>query len=349
MFLASNGELGLLPASSVKAYAFGRAKMNANKIPAKIKNAINEADKMIAKREQNQSFVSQENEAAIDFTTNTELENSQSSDSYKKTFGIIGLGNLTQIMLGKFLSSGHNCIIWDIELAKGNIHNPLDQAVVAQSPGDVIRKADVTFCYMDNDEKANMMVNGIDGVLESMNSSKSYVEMSQIDQATSMQISEKIKRKGGRYLEAQTVYFPGMLEKVQGVTFSAGDSSLSDECMSVFSFFSSNVYYFGQVGVASLNKILISSLCNSMATAIEESFSLSHRYGLDLDVFAETAKMCLSQQVEPIIDLLLAGHEVPKKKMIQEQQHSQKVALSAGLHTPVLSATTQSLLSKMEQ
>lgn len=349
-FFGPRGEYALLPASAIEAYTNRRANMKENKIPAKLKSVIKEADEEIAKRKQNQSSISQEDNPAVDSTTNSQLENSQmdmTSHDSMTTYGIIGLGNLSQIMLENFLNSGHDCIIWDIELSKGNIQNPSGRATVATSPGEVIRTADITFCYMDNEKKAAMMVYGADGVLESMTLSKGYVEMSQLDQDTSMRISASIEDKGGRYLEAQTIYFPGLLEKVQGVTFLAGNQSLFNECVSAFSCFSSNVYYFGQVGVASLTKILLSSLCNNMASAFGESFSLAQRCGLNMNDFAETVNLCLPRQVQPLINLMLSGQDLPNKKMVVEQRHLQKVAFSVDVPTPVLSATTQSLLAKL--
>lgn len=87
------------------------------------------------------------------------------------------------------------------------------------------------------------MVFGNCGVLQEIDTRKSYVEMTGIDVETSKDIEEAITSKGGRYLEAQLQGSKQESEDGQLVILCSGDRSLYDDCLSAFAAMGKNSFF----------------------------------------------------------------------------------------------------------
>ncbi|KAK9498166.1 hypothetical protein O3M35_004043 [Rhynocoris fuscipes] len=113
-----------------------------------------------------------------------------------------------------------------------------------------------------------------------MNPSKAYVEMTNIDTETSLDINEAIMSRGARYLEAQ---IQGSLEEAEEgrlVLLCAGDRSLYDECHSCFEAIGYSSFFFGDVGNATKMNLVIQMMCATVIAGLAESMALIEKFGL---------------------------------------------------------------------
>lgn len=176
------------------------------------------------------------------------------------------------------------------------------------------------------------MVFGNCGVLQEMDTRKSYVEMTSIDQETSKDIEDAITSKGGRYLEAQLQGSKQESEDGQLVILCSGDRSLYDDCLSAFSamgknsFFLNSKYFeinsnnmkknkspltgsdltFGNyryilstakiAGSATKMNLVLQLVAGVMISGLAEGMALADRIGLDMkdvmDVMKLTSMAC---------------------------------------------------------
>ncbi|XP_017489070.1 PREDICTED: glyoxylate/succinic semialdehyde reductase 1-like [Rhagoletis zephyria] len=310
--------------------------------------ALQEADEAIAQEQDKPTLDLPSNMELSEDAQSTICTTTTSNSGEEKVYGILGLGLISQLILKQILTNGYRCIVWDIELLQGNIKLSDERISIAKTPGEVIRNSRIIFSFVDFDVK--MMIYGNDGVLTSIDSTKGYVEMSHIDHLSSKEISASIEGKGARYIEAGTIYFPGILEKAQGITIMAGNRSLFDECSPLFDSTSSKIFYLGPVvGLATLEKTFISSLCNIMTSAMGESFRIVRQANLNVETFTEIAQICLNHQMERSFELLLNQQEIPLQKMIKEQQYMQREASNYLVSLPITAIATQSLLAMSDQ
>jgi 3-hydroxyisobutyrate dehydrogenase-like beta-hydroxyacid dehydrogenase len=67
----------------------------------------------------------------------------------------------------------------------------------ALTPSDVIAESDITFSCVSDPQAAKDLVFGNCGVLQEINTTKGYVDMTGMDSDTSQDIAEAISLKGG--------------------------------------------------------------------------------------------------------------------------------------------------------
>jgi 3-hydroxyisobutyrate dehydrogenase len=131
------------------------------------------------------------------------------------------------------LNSGHTVTVWNRTTEK--VRDFLEAgAKEALTPSDVIAESDITFSCVSDPQAAKDLVFGNCGVLQEINTTKGYVEMTGIDSDTSQDIAEAISLKGGRYLEAQIQGSKSQAQDGTLVILVAGDRSLFDDCQSCF-------------------------------------------------------------------------------------------------------------------
>lgn len=120
------------------------------------------------------------------------------------------------------------------------------------------------------------MVFGNCGVLsaDSLRDGKAYVEMTGMDDATSIEICEAIVSKGGRYLETQIQGSKKEAEEGELLLISAGDRSVFDECSTCFQAMSSRSFFLGDVGNAAKMYMVLQVMAGVNLAGLAEAMAL---------------------------------------------------------------------------
>merc|ERR1719192_484538 len=138
----------------------------------------------------------------MDLVTSSQTLREKDIQPSKLNFGFLGLGIMGSGIVKNLLNSGHNVTVWNRTTEK--VRDFLEAgAKEALTPSDVIAESDITFSCVSDPQAAKDLVFGNCGVLQEINTTKGYVEMTGMDSDTSQDIAEAISLKGGRYLEAQ--------------------------------------------------------------------------------------------------------------------------------------------------
>jgi len=266
----------------------------------------------------------------IDLVTSSQTLREKDIQPSKLTFGFLGLGIMGSGIVKNLLNSGHNVIVWNRTTDK--VRDFVEAgAKEALTPSDVIADSDITFSCVADPQAAKDLVFGNCGVLQEINTTKGYVEMTGIDSETSQDIAEAISLKGGRYLEAQIQGSKTQAQDGTLVILVSGDRSLFDDCQSCFQAMGKNSFYLGEVGNATKMNLVLQTMMGVTLAGLAEGMALADRAGLQqkdvLEVLELTGLACpiLLNKGRSIID---GGF--PTHQPLQHMQKDLKLSLNMG-------------------
>jgi len=266
----------------------------------------------------------------IDLVTSSQTLREKDIQPSKLTFGFLGLGIMGSGIVKNLLNSGHNVIVWNrtTDKVKDFVEAGAKEAL---TPSDVIADSDITFSCVADPQAAKDLVFGNCGVLQEINTTKGYVEMTGIDSETSQDIAEAISLKGGRYLEAQIQGSKTQAQDGTLVILVSGDRSLFDDCQSCFQAMGKNSFYLGEVGNATKMNLVLQTMMGVTLAGLAEGMALADRAGLQqkdvLEVLELTGLACpiLLNKGRSIID---GGF--PTHQPLQHMQKDLKLSLNMG-------------------
>ncbi len=108
----------------------------------------------------------------------------------------LGLGIMGNAMAENLLAAGHELVVWNRSLER--CHPLVAKGATAV---ETLAAADICIAMLADHEAACDVVFNEDGVLETMGSGKSYIDMSTVDPQTAEVIGTEIEAAGGRFLE----------------------------------------------------------------------------------------------------------------------------------------------------
>ena len=199
-----------------------------------------------------------------------------------KKYGFLGLGIMGQAMAANLLKADLTVTVWnrttnkcDALIKKGALHQ--------ETPAKVVANSDITFAMVSDPAAAKELCFGKQGVLKGIGQGKDYIDVSTVDPQTSIEISNAIVEKGGRYLEAPVSGSKKPAEDGALVFLCAGDNSLYDEAIPAFELMGKKSFYLGETGFGAKMKLVINMIMGTMMAGFAEGISLGEKSGLKVD------------------------------------------------------------------
>lgn len=207
-------------------------------------------------------------------------------------YGFLGLGIMGKAMAANLLGAGLDVTVWN--RTKEKCMPLVEQgAFLGNSPGEVTAKCDITFAMVSDPAAAASLFFDEDGARHGIIPGKAYIDVSTVDPATSLQIAEAVKAKGGRFLEAPVSGSKKPAEDGTLVFLCSGDESLYHDAEPAFQIMGKKSFYFKEVGQGAQMKLVINMIMGTMMTAFGEGLALGGKVGLNmtdiLNVLAEGA------------------------------------------------------------
>jgi 3-hydroxyisobutyrate dehydrogenase len=246
-------------------------------------------------------------------------------------FGFLGLGIMGQGIVKNLLNSGHSVTVWNRTPSKCRDFVKAG-AIKGQTPADVVSASDITFTCVSDPHAAKDMVFGNCGVLQEMRPGKGYVEMTTVDTETSVDISEAITMRGGRYIECQMQGSKVQAEEGTLILMAAGDKSLFDDCYSCIQSMSSNSFYLGSVvGSAAKMNLVLQVIHGTVVAGLAEGLALADRAGLRQNDLYEVIELS-SLSCPAILDKAKSIIEgaFPTSMPLQHMQKDLRLSLQMG-------------------
>lgn len=267
-------------------------------------------------------------------------------------YGFIGLGNLGQQLLKYLLEDKREVTIWNRTLSKCDDFESLG-AVVAKTPGDVVRESDIIFSCLADGAAAAKIFFGNCGVSQEIGVTKGYVELSSLDALTSKNISTSISSKGGRYLEAPFIIpISKKLKQRSMVVLASGDRSLFDDCAPFFNVICKRIFFLGeQAGQASRMNNIVSSLCSNIVGSLIESLALVDRLGFVAKDFMEivNSSSIASSMIEENAEAMASGsytRELPIGHIRRDLSYALELSNSLNCPTPITATANEMFKQK---
>ena len=203
--------------------------------------------------------------------------------------GYIGLGALGRHLAGSLLQAGFPLTVYDIDRTCA-IDLERNGAVCADSVLEMARASDTVITCLPSPEAVNEVVAGEDGVFEGLAAGGTWIEMSTNDAHEIQRLAALGAERGIETLEAPVTggvhrAAAGMITVLVG-----GRRPVYERHMTAFDAMGGKVFYVGELGQASVIKVITNMLAFIHLVADGEALMLAKKGGIDLGLAWEIIK-----------------------------------------------------------
>ena len=263
----------------------------------------------------------------------------------KETVGFIGLGIMGQAMAVNVLKGGWPLLVWNRSpgpaealAAKG--------ALVAGSPRELARKADVTICMLTGNEALSEVLFGENGLAEVLGPGKTLLNMSTIAPALAEEFSARLAAKGADYLDCPVSGSKKPAEEGTLIVLAGGKADVVAAREPLLLSMAQKVIHCGPAGKGSLMKMSVNLLLSVMNAGLAEAVSFGAAGGLAvgtmLEVILSGPLACgLFKLKAPMLEAGAFPTQFPLKHMAKDLKYVSDTAYAQKTPVPLaLSALT---------
>jgi 3-hydroxyisobutyrate dehydrogenase-like beta-hydroxyacid dehydrogenase len=204
----------------------------------------------------------------------------------QKRIGFAGLGLMGSRMARHLLEKGFPLGVWNRTAERCR---PLAAAGadVAHSPRELAAGADVVVACLSDPAAVERLVFAEDGVLQAARPGFRYLECSTISPGLMKRIAEALRSKGADALEAPVTGSRLGAEKGTLLLMTGGRPELHEELMPVMMAFGGRAIHCGEIGQASLVKLIGNTFISFMLEALCEGIVVGRKAGLSIETILE--------------------------------------------------------------
>ena len=205
------------------------------------------------------------------------------------SIGYIGLGSLGRHLAGSLLRAGFALTVYDLDPATAR-ELLAAGAVWAGSPAEVARASDTVVTCLPSPEAVATTVSGAQGILEGLAVGGTWIDMSTNDLHELQRLAALAAERGVATLEAPVTggvhrAATGMITVMVG-----GDETVFAAHLPAFEAMGGRVFYIGELGKASVIKVITNMLAFIHLVADGEALMLAKRGGVDLKLAWDVIK-----------------------------------------------------------
>ncbi len=207
----------------------------------------------------------------------------------KQRIGYIGLGALGRHLAGSLLKAGFPLTVYDIDKTCA-IDLERDGAVCADSIPEVAAASDTVITCLPSPEAVNAVITGDDGVLAHLAAGGTWIEMSTNDAHEIQRLAAMGAQCGIETLESPVT--GGVHRAAAGMVtvLVGGRPAVYEAHRDVFDAMGGRVFYVGDLGQASVIKVITNMLAFIHLVADGEALMLAKKGGVDLGLAWEIIK-----------------------------------------------------------
>lgn len=203
--------------------------------------------------------------------------------------GFIGLGNVGGKLAGTLLRNGADLYVRDLNqdfvsdfVARG--------AIASDSPKAMAEVVDVVITCLPSPAACSTVMEANDGVIAGLSGGKVWLEMSTTDSTEVARIGELVKAKGAMPVDCPVS--GGCHRAATGnISIFAGcNRTAFDRVLPVLTTLGRRVVHTGELGSASVLKVLTNYLATMHLAAVAEALTVAKKVGLDMNVAYEAIK-----------------------------------------------------------
>ena len=196
-------------------------------------------------------------------------------------YGIIGLGNLGEKIARNLINKGFSVKIFDKDQKNINKLVKLG-AINSKSISEVANEVDGLITCLPSPKISTEVMAGVDGAIHYMKNGSSWIETSTTDINELKKVSEIAKEKGIKTIEAPVTGGVHRAEKGIITVLVGADKQTFYEHERAIKTFGGKIFYLGDLGSASVLKVITNMLAFANLIGAIEGLMLAKKAGLDL-------------------------------------------------------------------
>jgi 3-hydroxyisobutyrate dehydrogenase-like beta-hydroxyacid dehydrogenase len=200
--------------------------------------------------------------------------------------GFAGLGLMGGRMARNILRKGHELVVWN-RTADKCASLAAEGARVARTPREMAEAADVVVCCVSDPNAVGRIVFAEDGIRPAARPGFRYVECSTISPGLARRLGEALRAQGAEVLEAPVTGSRTGAEKGTLLFMTGGAREVHDELQPILMSFGSKAIYCGELGQASVVKLVGNTLISFMLEGLCEGLTVARRAGVPLEKVIE--------------------------------------------------------------
>lgn len=198
--------------------------------------------------------------------------------------GFIGLGIMGESMCENIVKK-HDDIVYAFDVVEEKTKK-LEAlgAVACSSARQLCESSDVIITMVPKSEHVRAVY---DELIPVLSAGKTCIDMSTIDPGVSVEIAERVKETGARFMDAPVVKSkPAAIAGKLGI-YMGGDEATCEEMKPILSYMGENVVRMGANGSGLVMKICHNALVSQIQNGVNETLALAQANGIGVQAFAE--------------------------------------------------------------
>lgn len=203
--------------------------------------------------------------------------------------GFIGLGNVGGKLAGSLRRNGFELTVNDIDHAAAQ--PLLDKgATWADSPKALAETVDVVITCLPSPAVVSEVMEADNGVVAGLSAGKIWLEMSTTDEAEVKRIGAQVEAAGATPMDSPVS--GGCHRAATGniSIFVGGERAAFEQVLPALTVMGRRVLHTGELGSASVLKVVTNYLCSVHLAALGEAFMVAKQAGMDLNTTYEAIK-----------------------------------------------------------
>ena len=194
--------------------------------------------------------------------------------------GFIGLGTMGSAASLNILRAGHELSVCDLDKSRAQEHIERG-ATWADTPAQAAKGADIVFTMVFGPEQVDQVVQGANGILETIGEGQIWVDMTTNSPEMSASLSKAVIAKGAFAIDAPVTGAVDGARNANMTQFAGGDETAVEKARPVMELMGP-VHYMGANGCGTITKLASNQLWAIHATAMGEALVMGVKSGVDL-------------------------------------------------------------------
>ena len=204
--------------------------------------------------------------------------------------GFIGLGNVGAKLAGSLLRNGTELIVRDLDPAAA--HPLLDAgAGWGESPAAMTEQVDMMITCLPSPATSAAVVEGDDGILNTLKPGQLWAEMSTTDEAEIRRLGGKVQAAGGEPIDCPVSGGCHRADTGNIAIFAGCERATFERALPVLTMMGRRILHTGELGSASMLKVMTNYLATANLVTLTEALVTSKMAGMDLGTAYEAIRI----------------------------------------------------------
>ena len=194
--------------------------------------------------------------------------------------GFVGIGRMGKCMATNILKAGYPLIVWSRTLSHAQELEPMGAQVVS-SPKEVAKRSSIVITMLADPKSADNVYLGKNGLIHGLQPEEIFVDMTTNSPSFSRDLGEKIRQKGGWFLDAPVSGSVKPAAEGKLLILVGGEKRALERAKPVLQTMGNRIIHLGSNGLASSMKLVLQMHSATIMVSFAESLAVGSSLGLN--------------------------------------------------------------------